>query len=847
MRAVTGGLALLALLWAVSAEGQPWWVQGAVVDAATGQPLPAATVRLTGTYRGTIANDEGEYRIEVRRWPASLGVSHIGYASRDTLLAAPPGQVDFALVPAPYRLEPLVVTPGDPAEGIMERVIRNKQAWRPLLASYRARAYIRRVLENDEGIVTIGETASEICWDRDRGLREVVKSRRTTRNLDAQTPYASTLQGFVDFYDDDIPMAGHTLIGPTHPEALDHYRFRLAGRRHLDDRVVFDISVEPRSRLAAAFSGRVAVLDGDFVLLEADLAPSRAALASLVPLPVLERLDVSWRQQFRGFGEVWLPVDQRFSMEVGIGMVGLRFPTAAFTSLTRLDDYEVNVDLPDSLYAGEEVLRVDSLAVARDSTFARLADKVPLSEREREAYATIDSTLRLERAFRPSGFLARLLIRDMDEEEERRETVGAPPGTGGRRRGSGIDWQPDLGYDRVGGARLGLEGRRVWPAAPRVEAAPGTTMVRSPGAGGSGLAGLEAGGGGARDLGLKRWSWRGHAAWGWEKEERTTTASRGRAVALSRVTTRLRVELEYGRGKAPRIPSDSYTPLLNSAQSLLGLDDYFDYYWREGLRARLRLWLPGRVHLEAGLRDEDHSSLAETTTFNLLRRHWSPRPNPAVDEGRLRSLEARFEWGGPYRPFGLGTNRRLEVRVENGGALGGDFSFTRLHLAVDGHLKTFLRRRSAPNALDLRLVAGRAFGRLPVQRFGALEAAMSPFSPFGVFRTVRGHPLEGEHYAALYWEHNFRGAPFELLGLWDWAMRGAGLVAHGASGRAWIDPERLAGLGHDPRYEDRFRHEAGLSLVLFHLLRLDFTRRLDRPGWSAGASLARFDAGIFGG
>ena len=226
------------------------------------------------------------------------------------------------------------------------------------------RAYIRRVLENDEGIVTIGETASEICWDRDRGLREVVKSRRTTRNLDAQTPYASTLQGFVDFYDDDIPMAGHTLIGPTHPEALDHYRFRLAGRRHLDDRVVFDISVEPRSRLAAAFSGRVAVLDGDFVLLEADLAPSRAALASLVPLPVVERLDVSWRQQFRGFGEVWLPVDQRFSMEVGIGMVGLRFPTAAFTSLTRLDDYEVNVDLPDSLYAGEEVLRVDSLAVA---------------------------------------------------------------------------------------------------------------------------------------------------------------------------------------------------------------------------------------------------------------------------------------------------------------------------------------------------------------------------------------------------------------------------------------------------------------------------------------------------
>ena len=845
MGAVTRGVAALALLWVAAAQGQPWWVQGTVVDAATGQPLPAATVRLAGAYRGTIANDEGEYRIEVRSWPATLRVSHIGYASRDTLLAAPPGQVDFALIPAPYHLEPLVVTPGDPAEGIMERVIRNKQAWRPLLASYRARAYIRRVLENDEGIVTIGETASEIYWDRDRGLREVVKSRRTTRNLDAQSTYASALEGFVDFYDDDIPMAGHTLIGPTHPEALDHYRFRLAGRRYLDDRVVFDVSVEPRSRLAAAFSGRVAVLDGDFVLLEADLAPSRAALASVIPLPVLERLEVSWRQQFRGFGEVWLPVDQRFSMEVEVGIVGLRFPTAAFASLTRLDDYEVNVDLHDSLYASEEVLRVDSLAVARDSTFAGLADKVPLSEREREAYATIDSTLRLEGAFRPSGFLARLLIREMEEEEAERERAAPPPEIGEgavRRRGPGIEWRPDLLYDRVGGAHLGLAGSRRWQAYRRQEAAPGTTMVWSPGPGGPGLAGLEAGGGGAWDLGLKRWSWRGRAAWGWKKQERTTTPGR----TLSRVTTRLRIDLEYGSGKVPRSPSDSYPPLLNSAQTLLGLDDYFDYYWREGLRARLRLWLPGRTALEAGLRAEDHSSLAATTTFNLPRRRWRPRPNPPVEEGRLRSLEARFEWGGPYRPFGLGAQRRLEVKVEHGGLPGGDFSFTRLDLALDGHLRTFLRRRSVPNALDLRLVAGYAFGRLPVQRFGSLEAAMLPFSPFGAFRTVGGHPLEGEHYAALYWEHNFRGAPFELLGLWDWAMRGAGLVVHGASGRTWIDPERLAGLGYDPRYEDGFRHEAGVSLALFHLLRLDFTRRLDRPGWSAGASLARFDAAIFG-
>ena len=824
----TFGTALLAvLLSAAGAHPQPWLVRGTVTDAASGRPLPAATVQLAGTWRGTIANDEGEFLLEVRRLPAALKVSYIGYASRDTVLAAAPGRVDFALTPVPFRFDPVVVTAEDPAEAIMREVIRRKQEWRPGLAGYRAEAYTRRVLENEKEIVLIGELASEIYWDRERGLREVVKSRRLTRNQGPDAGYVSALQGFVDFYDDDIPFIGNELIGPTHPDALEQYRFRLLGRRYLDDRVVFDISVEPRNRLQSALEGRVSVLDGEFALLEAELAPSRASVTSVVPLPVIEGMDVVWRQQFRGFAEgVWLPVDYRASMKVKVGMAGLRFPAARFNQVTRLGEYEVNVDMPDSLYAGEEVLRVDSLAVARDSSFARLADKVPLSEREKEAYASIDSTLVFERAFRPTGFLARFLLPEPGEERseppEKPQVRGEPEKREGGFRIPGLaGLKPELSYDRVAGAHLGLKGKRTLrasaaPGGLEEGAPPGPAAGRGPGGG------LYLAAGAGYDLGLERLSFAGGIEW-----------ARGA----------VRAGVEYGKGSVPRIPSDSYPLLLNSAQSLPGLDDYFDYYWREGFRWRLGLSLPRRADLELGLNDEEHSSLEGTHAFNLLGRDWS-RPNPAVAEGRLRSLEGGFKWGGPYRPFGVTANRRVEARVEHGsGAMGGDFSFTRLRLALDGHFKTFLRRRPSPNALDLRLVAGYSLGELPPQRFGALEAGMGFFSPFGAFRTVRGHPFEGERYAALYWEHNFRSTPFELLGLWQWAMRGTGLVVHGASGRTWIDPERLGALGYDPRYRDGFRHEAGVSLILYNLLRLDLTRRLDGPGWSAGASVARFDFG----
>ena len=106
--------------------------------------------------------------------------------------------------------------------------------------------------------------------------------------------------------------------------------------------------------------------------------------------------------------------------------------------VTRLSDYQVNVDMPDSLYASEEVLRVDSLAVAQDSSFVRLADKVPLSAREQAAYATIDSTMKFEQAFQPTGFLARFF-------------GGGGNGAGQRERGRSVN-----GTDRGAGGVVAL-------------------------------------------------------------------------------------------------------------------------------------------------------------------------------------------------------------------------------------------------------------------------------------------------------------------------------------------------------------------------------------------------------
>jgi hypothetical protein len=212
----------------------------------------------------------------------------------------------------------------------------------------------------------------------------------------------------------------------------------------------------------------------------------------------------------------------------------------------------------------------------------------------------------------------------------------------------------------------------------------------------------------------------------------------------------------------------------------------------------------------------------------------------------LRSLALSLSWGDDPPLLGVFPVNRVQVGIEHTGDwLQSDFAYTRGEIAVDGHLDTFFRRRVLPMSLDLRAVAGGALGTLPLQRFGVVEASPLPYTPFGALRTLEDRPYQGSAHAALFWEHNLRTVPFELLGLYGIADRNVELLLHGGHARTWIDDDRTAVLqGRDIslRTSNGVHHEVGLSVngLLQDLLRVDFTARLDRQAFSVGVSLLRF-------
>lgn len=842
-------------------------IHGTITDAESGEPLPVAHIRVEGRFQGTISNSQGGYELTLDDLPAEISVTYIGYHSaRRVIDESSPDVLDIALTPNPVVIEEIVVTPEDPAVRIMREVIRRKQLWRRDMANWRADAYTRTSLANDERIAMMAESISTVYWDADAGTEEVIISKRQTKNIGVEENFAQA-RIMPNLYDDDINLLEFNMVGVTHPDALDYYEFKLTGQRMRDDKRVYDISVTPKKKLQPCFVGSLSVLDGDYVMIAIDVVPNDAVMLP----PPLNNFDIALEQQFDNFGgEFWLPVDVQVHGRLLLKLPGLKFPPMNYSQLTRLTGYDINTSLPDSLFrektrrvvveasassnslslgVGVEVVPEDepeneqptpvtgnaatgestgpapeqspgvsgtaseqspasasadttsaaaphSEAARADSIFAASSLVVPFSPEEEQAYAEIDSTDNPGEAFTPTGFLADAL----GAGEEREEKPQKEPSAFGRAfaKISG-PFSPRLSFNRVDGGGLGLNFARTVHNRFTVTAA------------------------GMYHTASKDWSSGAGIEWRWGKNHRGV------------------IGIDYANGTEPRYRSAVYPVLLNSAAAFLTGDDYYDYLHSERWGARIG-WSPRRFLTDVSLRfdNERNSPLAKATDYVLIGDD-RQRPNPAVGAGVLRSVTLSARYGDPSDvPFGLAMQNgvQFDVEVSDPDILGGDYRFTRYAFRADMRIDTFLKRRLLPNALDIRIMGGYTDGDTAPERFGALDGTVGIFSPYGVFRSLRSHPMEGKHYAAVFWEHNFRTAPFEIVGLRWFAEKGIGIILHGASGRTWRGDALPAGTF--PFAKDAVRHEIGLSVNgIFGLLRADVTKRLDKSGWFGGFGFAR--------
>jgi iron complex outermembrane receptor protein len=99
---------VLLFIWGIStAMAQSGTVQGTIVDASDGSPLPGATVLVKGTTNGTVTDMNGKYSIQVKG-NATLVFSYVGYISQEVVVQ-PNTTVNIKLEPTAANLNELVV------------------------------------------------------------------------------------------------------------------------------------------------------------------------------------------------------------------------------------------------------------------------------------------------------------------------------------------------------------------------------------------------------------------------------------------------------------------------------------------------------------------------------------------------------------------------------------------------------------------------------------------------------------------------------------------------------------------------------------------------------------------
>ncbi|NQV74244.1 carboxypeptidase-like regulatory domain-containing protein [bacterium] len=762
-------------------------IEGQVVDKTTGESLPGASLQLLGSYTGTITNSAGKFSLTVPQLPANLVVRFIGYQSVTVAVE----KIDkepliVRMLLSTIRLPELTITGEDPAIGIMRQVIEGKQVWKKTLHTYSVSAYNRFRMENDSGIVSIWESGTKAYWDEKRGVREVSLWQEKTQNMRVSDLLPAAM--FVmNLYDDDIDVAGHNMMGVTHPKALSFYDFKLEEIKSRDSTEVYIISVAPKLKTSAGFTGFVWVLDEDYALISAQLRPGDAFLFP----PPIQYIHASYEQQFSNFGsDVWLPVDFKADLDVKVGMDGiLVFPEFKIRQVSSLSGFELNVPVPDSLYDQREVVVKDSSASKVDLLPAERIG-VPLTEEEKEAYATIDSTMTIEKAYKPKGILARYVISASDGDGTKVSVSGGVSNRGGKIP---FRLKPNLWYNRVEGFHFRLN----------------TTVEPSKGSRVLGMIGYS----GAQ----QRTGWGGGLELG----------------------NRNLLKVWYSDEITPQFDSALRSQFFNSFMVVMGDADYFDFYRRKGWTVTASARTPWSRRQRASLSyvNESHASLDQKSFHSIYGAQLDRRSNPPIDSGRLQFVRFDFEGEIEDLPVPIGPQKGWVISAEQG--LGGSVlqggHYTRLEGTLLWRFPTFFSRRLLSNALDIRLVVGSIWGSsLPRQRLGIVDG-LTMFSTFGGLKTLDTVPYRGSSWGVLAWEHTFRTVPFEVLG-WDWAVRKHwNVIVHGAHGKTWMkDP--IPGFV-TPK---KLHQEVGFSLSgLFAVARLDATWRLDQRDFGLGIALAR--------
>lgn len=299
-------------------------VSGVVTDDK-GQMLPYASILVKGTAKGTSANNEGKYFLNLDSGSYTIICQYVGYERKEKKITVRNENIvlDFQLSPQQLSLAEVVVKPGgeDPAYEIIRQAIKKRPYYMNQLDKFQCEVYIKGQLRlrnypksflgqkvdfedgdtSKKKMVYLSETIATYTVQQPNKTKIEVLSTKVSGQSDA---FGFSAPQIISFYKNNIEIGNNLnprgFISPISDNALHYYKFKFEGVFFEDGKEINKIKVIPKRKFEPLFSGYINITEGDWRIHSVQLMLTKESQMQFVDTLRIEQLYVPFEK------DVWV-------------------------------------------------------------------------------------------------------------------------------------------------------------------------------------------------------------------------------------------------------------------------------------------------------------------------------------------------------------------------------------------------------------------------------------------------------------------------------------------------------------------------------------------------------------
>jgi hypothetical protein len=376
-------------------------ISGKITDDQN-KAIPFASIYIKNTTKGTSANSEGEYTLQLKPGAYEVLYKAVGYKQESRKLDVTASQtINITLTTETYQLNDVIIRAGgeDPAYAIIRKAIKKRKSHLNEVNAYTCEVYIKGMQKllaapkkfmgfdiqkaarengldsNRRGIVYLSESESKYSFERPNNVHEeMISSKVSGSNRAFSYNRASDVK--VNFYEniqDWEGLSNRPLISPIADNALFYYNYKYIGFSVENGETIDKIQVLPKRGYDACFQGYIYILEDSWRIYSYDFYITKKQNINFV-----DTLKIS--EQFLPVSQkAWMPSSVKFEFTGGI--FGFKIG-GYFISVYK--DYDLEPTFNKKEFA--EVLRITQGVNKKDSVFWDQERPIPLTDEEKTDY-----------------------------------------------------------------------------------------------------------------------------------------------------------------------------------------------------------------------------------------------------------------------------------------------------------------------------------------------------------------------------------------------------------------------------------------------------------------------------